>query len=436
MKKILNNGYLKDFLKRGSFVFLFVTILLLFTGSNIIYEYKIPFVIYKDIPKKISKNEFDKIYKKLNYENKDILEDSYEELYNNFILRNDLSESDIKDLKKAIFSLNYISFYFISYLYFIFILIVEIFLIIISKLTDKIKDIIFSKILLASGIFLIVLIVVMLITLFISSIPAFKKFGLSFFWNSVWDPINNNFGALPFIVGTIYSSFLALIISLPFSLSIAILLGVYLKKGFFSNFIKSTTELLAGIPSVIYGLWGFLFLVPLMRQGINGVGHMLNIPANSLFFENNKGVGILTSSIVLAIMIIPYTASIGREIIELVPQDLCEAGYALGGTKFDVITKIILPYSFSGIFAGIVLSLGRALGETMAVTMLIGNANKLPLFVFSPGNTIASVIANNFGEANNIQLATLIELGFILMLITSLVNFIGKYIIKKMSVKG
>lgn len=435
--KILNKDYLKEFIKRAVIIIIFTTIIIIFTGSSIIQEYRIPSKIYKDILPKISAEDFDKIYNKLDSNYKDIFEESYEEDEDgNFVLINDLDEDHIKSLKKCFFSLNYISIYFISYLYILFILIVEILLIIISKLTDKIKDIVFNKILLVSGISLIILIVVMLLTLLISSIPAFKKFGLSFFVSTVWDPVNNNFGALPFIVGTIYSSFLALIFSLPFSLSIAILLGVYLKKGFFSNFIKTVTELLAGIPSVIYGLWGFLFLVPLMRGLIDSIGHFLNIPSDSMFFENNKGVGILTSSIVLAIMIIPYTASIGREIIELVPNDLCEAGYALGATKFEVITKIILPYSFSGIFAGIILSLGRALGETMAITMLIGNSNKLPLFVFSPGNTIASVIANNFGEANNIQLATLIELGFILMLITSLTNFLGKYIIKKMSVKG
>jgi len=436
MKFNFNKEYLKEFFKRVSIVIIFTTVIIIFTGNSIIEKYKIPFVFYKDALQKISENDFNKILKRLNLDNQDILEESYEEKDGYYLLREDLSDEEKLDVKSCFLSLNYIPIYFLSPLYIIFIILTEILLIIISKLTDKIKDMLFNKILLISGIFLIVLIVLILITLFISSIPSFKKFGLSFFIKTVWDPINNNFGALPFIVGTVYTSFLALLISLPFSLSIVILLGVYLRKGFFSNFIKTTTEILAGIPSVIYGLWGFLFLAPLMRDFINLIGELLNIPANSIFFENNKGVGILTSSIVLAIMIIPYTASIGREIIELVPADLCEAGYALGATRFEVITRIILPYSFSGIFAGIVLSLGRALGETMAITMLIGNMNKLPIFVFSPGNTIASVIANNFGEAGNIQLATLVELGFILMLITSLINFLGKYIIKKMTVKG
>ncbi len=290
------------------------------------------------------------------------------------------------------------------------------------KSNYKIGDQFFKFLLLLSGIIVVIIVVGFLITLLISSMPSFKKFGISFFWTNVWNPSKDIYGAFAFIVGTIMTSFIALIISLPFSLSIALLLSQYLKKGILSTIIKSVTELLAGIPSVIYGFWGFIFLSPIVKSF-----------AKTLFGINTVGYGIFTASLVLAIMIIPYTASISREIMELVPNDLIEAGYALGGTKLEIITKIILPYSFSGIFAGIILSLGRALGETMAVTMVIGNRYNLPKDIFSPGNTIASVIANNFNEAGPLLMATLIELGFVLMIITTVINFAGKLIINKFS---
>ena len=179
---------------------------------------------------------------------------------------------------------------------------------------------------------------------------------------------------------------------------------------------------MAGIPSVIYGFWGFFFLVPI-------------IGALKLKFGLEPfGVGIFTSSIILSIMILPYSASIGREVIELVPNDLKEAAYSLGATRFEVIRKIVFPYASSGFLAGLILSLGRALGETMAVTMLIGNYNGIPKNIFSSGNTIASVIALSFAESSDIQLSSLIELGLILMIITLIINLTGKIIVKRFRV--
>lgn len=191
-----------------------------------------------------------------------------------------------------------------------------------------------------------------------------------------------------------------------------------------SSILKSTLELLAGIPSVIYGFWALFVLVPVIR-----------------FFEINLGivpygVGILTASLVLAIMIIPYSASIAREVITLIPTDLKEAGFALGATPFEVIRKVILPYASSGIFAGVIMALGRALGETMAVTMVIGNNNNFPLSIFAPGNTMASILANEFSEANDkLYISSLLELGLILLIITMIVNLTGRLIIKKWYVK-
>jgi phosphate transport system permease protein len=281
---------------------------------------------------------------------------------------------------------------------------------------------IFKKVILFSGILVVILLISIFITLFIGAIPSIKKFGLGFLIKNVWNPNEDNYGAFPFILGTLYTSLLSLLISLPFSLSISILLGIYLKKGILSGFIKSITELLAGIPSVIYGFWGLFFLVPIIRE------------TSKLFGSSStQGVGILVSSLILAIMIIPYSASIAREVIELVPENLKEAAYALGATRLEVIYRVILPYAFNGIIAGVFLALGRALGETMAVTMLIGNRNDIPRSFFGPANTMASIIANGFNEATGIQMSALIEIGMILMVITVFINYLGKLLIKRMN---
>lgn len=286
----------------------------------------------------------------------------------------------------------------------------------------QLKEALFKKVLLLSGTVLFVIIGGILISLIYGSWPAIKEFGFGFLWSKEWDPVFGKYGSLPFMVGTLVTSFLALILSLPFSLSISIMLGEYFRSGWLSAFVKTMTELLAGIPSVIYGLWGLFVIVPLVQE--------LQMKFEILPY----GVGIFTASILLALMIIPYTASIAREVIKLVPNDLKEAAYSLGATRFEVIRYIIIPYSFSGIFAGVLLSLGRALGETMAVTMLIGNANVIPDGLFAPGNTMASVIANQFAEATEtVHTASLIEIGLVLLLVSAVINITGKYIIKRFS---
>ena len=270
----------------------------------------------------------------------------------------------------------------------------------------------------------IALLIAIFITLIVHSLPSLKAFGITFLLQKTWDPVFGVFGALPFLIGTLLTSFLALAISLPFSLSIAIFLGEYFREGTASSLLKSAVELLAGIPSVIYGFWGLFVLVPLIRI----VEMKLGVAP--------YGIGILTSAVVLAIMIIPYSASLGTEVIQLVPSDLKEAAFSLGATRFEVIGKVILPFARSGIVAGILLSLGRALGETMAVTMVIGNSNFLPTNIFSPANTMASVIANEFAEATEtIYVSSLVEVGLLLFIVTMLVNLIGKYIINRMSVR-
>jgi phosphate transport system permease protein len=280
----------------------------------------------------------------------------------------------------------------------------------------------FKKTLIITAILMIVIALGIFLTLLVESIPSLKSLGLKYLWGKTWDPVTNIYGALPFIIGTLVTSFLALIISIPFSYAIAIYLGEYKTKGWLSGLLKNIVELVAAVPSVIYGFWALMVLVPMVRE--------LEMKWGVLPY----GVGIFSASLILAVMIIPYAASLGRELIRLVPSDLKEGAYSLGATRFEVLKNVILPYTRSGLLAGLLLSLGRALGETMAVTMVIGNTSLLPTSIFAPGNTMASVIANEFTEADHtVYLSALIELGMVLFLVTVVINIIGKRIIKRFS---
>ncbi|MDB5124322.1 MAG: pstC 1 [Mucilaginibacter sp.] len=281
---------------------------------------------------------------------------------------------------------------------------------------------VFKRILWIMSAILLVLVIGILATLIVQSMPSIKSLGIKFLWGKIWDPVNNIYGAYPFLIGTILTSFTALIISIPFSYAIAIYLGEYNPKGWLSNLLKNTIELIAAVPSVIYGFWGLSVLVPIIRVFEAKIG------------VAPYGVGVFTSSLVLAVMIIPYAASLGTSLIRMVPSPLKEGAYALGATRFEVIRSVILPYTRSGLFAGILLSLGRALGETMAVAMLIGNTSAIAHSIkdafFGPGNTMASVIANEFTEADHtVYLSALIELGLVLFVVTVIINLIGKKII-------
>jgi phosphate transport system permease protein len=211
------------------------------------------------------------------------------------------------------------------------------------------------------------------------------------------------------------TSLAALVISFPLSFSTSLFLGEYFRGTRVARILGLLVDLLAGIPSIVYGLWGFYVLRPfLIDLGFGG-----------------QGFGIFTASLILAIMIIPYATSLSNEIIGMVPNELKEAAYSLGATRLEVIRSVVIPNARSGIVAGYILSLGRALGETMAVTMLIGNTNLVPTGFFQTGNTMASVIANQFGEADGLKLSALIAIALILFLITGIINAIGKYIIKR-----
>ena len=247
---------------------------------------------------------------------------------------------------------------------------------------------------------------------------AFEHFGfLKFLTSSDWSFTEGNeqYGALPFITGTLMTTLLALIFCIPFSLPVALFVGEYFKGTKVAAMLSTVTDLLAGIPSIIYGLWGFYTLRPIiMELGIS-----------------QQGSGILTASLVLAIMIIPYAASLSAEFIKMVPNDLKEGAYSLGATRAEVVRKVIFPVAGSGIFSSYVLAIGRALGETMTVTMLIGNTNNIPDSITSTGNSMASIIANQFGEADDLRLSSLIAIGLVLFLITALINMIGKIMIKR-----
>jgi phosphate transport system permease protein len=283
---------------------------------------------------------------------------------------------------------------------------------------------IFKRILIVMSALLIITVIGILVTLIMQSMPSIKSLGIGFLWGKIWDPVSNIYGAYPFLIGTLLTSFIALIISIPFSYAISIYLGEYNPKGWLSNLLKNTIELIAAVPSIIYGFWGLFVLVPVIRTFEAKIG------------VAPYGIGVFTSSLILAVMIIPYAASLGITLIRMVPSPLKEGAYALGATRFEVIRSVIMPYTRSGLFAGVLLSLGRALGETMAVTMLIGNtsavAHSIKDAIFGPGNTMASVIANEFTEADHtVYLSALIELGLVLFFVTVIINLIGKRIITK-----
>ena len=281
-------------------------------------------------------------------------------------------------------------------------------------------EFVFRRTLVIVALLLVVLVLGIMLTLILESIPSLRSLGIKYLWGRTWDPVNNVYGAFPFLLGTLLTSFLALLISIPFSFAVAIYLGELNSRGWFSNFLKNAVDLIAAVPSVIYGFWGLIVLVPIVRTFEMKIGVL------------PYGIGIFSASLILSIMIIPYAASLGREMIRLVPSSLKEGAYSLGATRWEVIRSVVLPYTKSGLFAGVLLSLGRALGETMAVTMVIGNTSMLPTSIFAPGNTMASVIANEFNEADHtLYWSALVELGLVLFLVTVVINMIGKRIVKR-----
>jgi phosphate transport system permease protein len=265
------------------------------------------------------------------------------------------------------------------------------------------------------------------------ALPAISTFGLGFLFTDRWDPVTNIYGALPQIYGTIVSSFIGLLLALPIGLGVAIFLSEDFLPARIQLPIVFLVELLAAIPSVVYGLWGIFVLIPALR----GMGVALNAGLGwiPLFSTAPTGPGIYAAGVILAIMILPIIAAIARDALVAVPETLRQAAYGLGATRWETILKIILPAAFSGVVGGTMLALGRAMGETMAVTMLIGNANKIQSSLFAQGSTISSLLANQFAEADGLQISALMYAAFVLFLITLLVNVLAELVVRRIRIK-
>ena len=279
------------------------------------------------------------------------------------------------------------------------------------------------------------LLAAILVSLVIGSMPAIHAFGFGFLTSPDWDPVNDHFGALVPIVGTVLTSVIALFIAIPVSFGIALFL-TELSPRVLRRPLGVAIELLAGIPSIIYGMWGLFIFAPIFADHVEPWlnQHIGTLPYIGPFFSGPPmGIGILTASIILAIMVIPFITSVMRDVFEVVPAMLKESAYGLGSTTWEVMLSIVLPYTKVGVAGGIMLGLGRALGETMAVTFVIGNSHELGKSLLNPGNSISSALANEFTEAvGDLYTASLIELGLILFFITFVVLSIARYMLYKL----
>jgi len=273
-----------------------------------------------------------------------------------------------------------------------------------------------------------ILLGIILFELLVGAWPAIRKFGFGFFVNSIWDPVAGQFGALPLIFGTVYSSLVAMVIAVPLALGVAIFLTEFAPLRLRTP-VATMVELLAGVPSVIYGLWGMFVLIPLLRDVLWPV--VRPVLSHLPFFKGAfYGPSVLAGGTILAIMCLPYIAAVSREVLLAVPPSQREAALALGATRWEAVWTVILPYGRAGIFGAVVLGLGRALGETMAVTMLIGNRHEIGISLTQPGYTIAAAIANEFAEAaSSLHISALVYEGLILFGITVLVNACARWLI-------
>ncbi|MEJ2678122.1 MAG: phosphate ABC transporter permease subunit PstC [Gemmatimonadota bacterium] len=264
--------------------------------------------------------------------------------------------------------------------------------------------------------------------------PALKTFGFSFLTSSEWNPVKKQFGAAPAIYGTIVSSLLALLLATPLALGVAIFLSEY-APGWVRRPVAFAVDLLAAIPSVVYGLWGIFVLIPILRSYVMPfLRDTLHLGATPFFSGPAYGPSMLAAGVILAIMILPYISAVSREVMMAVPRSQREAALALGATRWEMIRGSVLPFAKSGVVGGVILGLGRALGETMAVTMVIGNRQEISASLFAPGYTMASIIANQFTEATgDLHLSALMAVGFVLFIITLVVNAGARWLVWRTS---
>ena len=303
---------------------------------------------------------------------------------------------------------------------------------------QRIQDFIFHKVTMLFAASVLMVLVGIIVSLVVGATPAFREFGPGFITSVEWDPVNDKYGALIAITGTLVTSFIALLIAFPVSFGIALFLTeicpIWLRRP-----MGTAVELLAGVPSIIYGMWGLFVFAPIFADHVQPLlkGTLGHLPIiGKLFSGPMMGIGILTAGLILAVMIIPFISSVMRDVFEIVPAVLKESAYGLGCTKWEVVRKIVLPYTKTGVVGGVMLGLGRALGETMAVTFVIGNANTLSWSLFSAGNSISSTLANEFAEAANpLHVSSLFALALILFAITFIVLSAAKLMLAGMSRK-
>jgi phosphate transport system permease protein len=298
---------------------------------------------------------------------------------------------------------------------------------------QRFQDIVFHRLTQTFSLLVLLALTGIIVSLFINAWPAFQKFGLQFIWRVEWDVVNEEFGAAISIVGTLASAGIAMLIAVPLAFGIAVFLTetcpTWLRRP-----LGTAIELLAAVPSIIYGMFGLFVFAPLFAD-------YLQVPLQKilggmplvgfLFGGSTNGMGILAAGIVLAFMVLPFIAAVMRDVFDVTPPILRESAYGLGCTTWEVIRNVVLPYTQTGVIGGIMLGLGRALGETMAVTFVIGNANRMPTSLFSPGTSIASTLANEFGEAADFHIATLFALAFLLFVITFVVLAMAKLLINR-----
>jgi phosphate transport system permease protein len=278
------------------------------------------------------------------------------------------------------------------------------------------------------------LLVLIALAVGVAAWPALRQFGFSFLTSSTWDPVNGTYGAAPALYGTLVSSLLALVIATPLAIGVAIYLSefapVWLRQP-----VSFVVDLLAAVPSVVYGLWGIFVLIPLLRDHLVPFFKDTLKLGNTPFFSGpSYGPSMLAAGIILAIMVLPYISAVAREVLLAVPRAQREAALALGATRWETIWGAVLPYARSGIIGGVILGLGRALGETMAVTMVIGNRHEISASLLAPGYTMASLIANQFSEATgDLHLSALMAIGFTLFVVTLIVNALARWLVWRVS---
>jgi len=297
-------------------------------------------------------------------------------------------------------------------------------------------DTLFSALAHGAALLTLALLAGIIVSLVIGAAPAIREYGLAFLWTSEWDPVKDRYGGLVMIYGTLMTSLIALLIAVPVSFGIALFL-TELSPSWLKRPLGTAIELLAAVPSIVYGMWGLLVFSPILARFVQAPLQQVfsGVPVlGQLFSGPPVGIGLLSAGIILAIMVIPFIASVMRDVFEVTPPMLKESAYALGSTTWEVVWKVVLPYTKTGVVGGIMLGLGRAIGETMAVTFVIGNFNQLnTLSLFEAANSITSALANEFGEAApGLHQASLIYLGLVLFFITFVVLAISKFLLSRL----